>query len=80
VAQAGLILFARGTNFDASEVFGRLMDSLVSCPILLDGIFAISKHTSESSVLLRTFDLPSAPNGKMMNHNITLCEPGTFQP
>merc|ERR1712194_515014 len=25
-------------------------------------------------------DLPSAPNGTSMDHNITLCRPGTFQP
>jgi hypothetical protein len=69
MAQARSILFARGTNFDASEVLGRLMDSLVSCPIQLDESFTVSKHTSESSVLVRIFDFPSAPNGTTMNHN-----------
>jgi hypothetical protein len=39
----------------------------------------IPKHSTESSVL-STLDFPSAPNGTTMNHNITLCKPGTFQP
>jgi len=96
VGQAGSITFARGTNFDALEViscrFGRLTtsalvmtDSLLSCPKPFDEEtdklrMTISTYSEGSSVLVHALDFPSAPNGTTMKHNITLCEPGTFQP
>ena len=40
-----------------------------------------SIHYAEDSIdMMQSFYAPTAPNGTIMNHNITLCEPGTFQP
>ena len=99
VTQAGMVAFARGTNFDTSDdiacAFGQtktnaivMSGSLLSCQV--DGNMDRTKvaiglhgsiHYAEDSIdMMQSFYAPTAPNGTIMNHNITLCEPGTFQP
>jgi len=69
-----------------------LSDSLLTCPMppfeeykgdvrVSIGLHG-STHSSETaSVVMNNHHLPTAPNGTTtMGHNITQCEPGTFQP
>ena len=98
VTQAGLTVFARGTNFDTSDIactFGKTMAhatvmaaSLLSCsaPFYTDndgihvsiGLYG-SIHSGRPETI-RAVESPVASNGTTMGHNVTLCEPGTFQP
>ena len=64
-----------------------MTDSLLSCPIPFednkDGVnvaIGLRGSTQSSSLVMTPFDSPTAPNGTVMNHNITLCKPGSFQP
>ena len=67
-----------------------LSDSLLTCPMppfedaggvrVSIGLHG-STHSSETSIAIDNHHLPTAPNGTtIMGHNITQCEPGTFQP
>ena len=39
-----------------------------------------SEYSSQSLLPVGLNELPIAPNGTTMGHNVTLCEPGTFKP
>jgi len=84
------------TSDDIACAFGQtttsatvMTDSLLSCSFPSDenknevnvaiGLHG-SIHTAGNSLVMGPLDSPSAPNGTTMDHNITFCEPGTFQP
>lgn len=86
----------RSKHDTAACLFGAMVsatatvmaDSIVLCPSPFlenrDGARVAvglpgSAHATDRSLAL-PLDSPVAPNGTTMGHNVTLCQPGTFQP
>ena len=75
----GSISFVKGSNVNANEtnIISKLTEDLIIVPLN-----RIQPYLRESFIVQPTYSLP-ATNGTYMSstsHNLTFCEPGTFQP